>query len=136
MVNLLMSTILEQFNLGNLNQVSTETRRPYNVTKVSITGLIIDHQGEEFLNQNMDVVLAIPEIISAVNKTIGYDMIPTLEIIEDEESANVRRLAFVFTIKDKKYEEILNMWDVVSKNVYEKLNDVTAKKIAIILEGV
>ncbi|MFY3741239.1 MAG: hypothetical protein HMLIMOIP_001693 [Candidatus Nitrosomirales archaeon] len=115
-------------------QINT-AENSYNVVSTMLVTLNVNEQEALFLSKNQDVVLALPEIISTVCKTLGYEIFPKLEIMEDEESLDVRRLAFIFDVKAKSYEEVLEIWDDVSKEVYKSLNNTTAKKISIILEG-
>ena len=96
---------------------------------------INEKQLHEFLSRNMDVFLTIPDMVRKVTDVIGNYVIPDLEIINDEEIHDQDRLAMIFKIKNKSYEEILNMWDSVSKKAYKNIDDSISKKMAIILDG-
>jgi hypothetical protein len=89
----------------------------------------------QYLSRNIDVFLKIPETIRTVNDLIGTNMMPQFELVTDEEDPEHERLALIFNLKDKSYEEILKLWDQVSKKAYENLNNYISKKIAIILDG-
>jgi hypothetical protein len=114
---------------------SSQFNKFYKPTNLSITNLSLDHNVEKFLCENIDVALIIPDLISITQETIKRHIVPTLKIIEDEESTDIKCLAIIFNIKDESYENILKIWDEVVKNVYNRLNIQTSKKVSIILEG-
>lgn len=92
-------------------------------------------QLHEFLSRNLDVFLIIPDTVRKVTDVLGNYVVPDLEIITDEEIPDQDRLAMIFKIKNKSYQEILSMWDSVSKKAYENIDDSISKKMAIILDG-
>jgi hypothetical protein len=114
---------------------SSQFNKFYKPTNLSITNLSLDHNVEKFLCENIDVALIIYDLISITQETIKRHIVPTLKIIEDEESTDIKCLAIIFNIKDESYENILKIWDEVVKNVYNRLNIQTSKKVSIILEG-
>ena len=104
-------------------------------TNLSITNFSLDYNVENFLSENIDVALMIPNILSIVQETIQRHAVFSLKIIEDEELDDAKHLALIFKIKNESYENILKIWDEVLENVYSKLDIQTSKKISIILEG-
>jgi hypothetical protein len=100
-----------------------------------LTGYTFDDESQQFLNENQDVGFAIPQITNLVNSVLRTEIIPVLEVVRDEESFNVRRLSIVFNVAGKSYQEILRIWDNVSKEVYSNISDIVARKISIVLDG-
>jgi hypothetical protein len=109
------------------NYKSNELEKNYSTSnQILLTGYIFSHDCQEFLNQNRELVLAIPEITNLVNTTLNEAIVPSFEIIEDyEDSSDVRRLSITFKIQNKPYEDILQVWDTVSNDVYQKIDAAT-----------
>jgi len=122
--------------------VGDETRNFY-ASRISIVSLNTDllgylinkEQVHTFLSKNIDVFLIIPDVVQRANEVIGSKIVPDLEIINDDEIPEQDRLALMFKIKNKSYQEILDMWNVVSKKAYENLDISTSKKMSVILDG-
>jgi hypothetical protein len=132
------STLIDQQRSTSSDYTLTknEFAKMYSISdRILLTGYKIDPECQQFLDENPYIASAIPEIANLVNKTLNMDIVPTLEVIKDEESLDVRRLSFNFIIKNKSYEEILKLWDFASAQVYQNLNDTIATKIAIVLDG-
>lgn len=110
----------------------------YGITKVSISGFDLSYEVEEFLSNHKDIALVLPEIVEIVSKELNSRGIrsftPKFEIMQDDET-NAKYLMIIFHVKDKKYEEILELWSIISNKVREKLSENINDKISIILDG-
>lgn len=103
--------------------------------KFHLTGFQFDTPISEFLDLNFDVALKLPEIVNQVNSITGLELSPRFELVNDEETGEVSGVVFQYTIPNKTYEEILDLWDKVSEEVCKNLDIDTAKKVSIILNG-
>lgn len=103
--------------------------------KILLTGYELDYESQQFLADNPDIPFELPRIAEIVQSIVKDHIIPTFDVIMDEEAMNVRRLAINFVIRDKKYEEVLNIWTEISKKVYSQMSTETAKKIAILVDS-
>jgi hypothetical protein len=102
---------------------------------ILLTGYNLNLEVQQFLDENIDIPFEIPKIVSIVNRILSIEISPSFELIEDQEDLSLRRLAIIFTISDREYDAILNLWNVASREVYQNIDISTAKKIAIILDG-
>src|SRR5919198_612042 len=107
----------------------TEMEKIFSISnQILLTGYNLSHECQEFLNQNQELALAVPEITNLVNNALNDSIVPSLEIIEDyEETSDVKRLSITFKIPNKPYEDILKMWDAASTNVYQNIDAAIAK---------
>jgi hypothetical protein len=103
--------------------------------QILLTGYYIEKDCQEFLNDNLDIPFEIPRINEIANQVTGTELNPVFEIITDEESLELKRLAIIFKIKGYSYDQILRIWDNVSEKVYAGLNTITAQKISVILDN-
>ncbi|MHB8601939.1 MAG: hypothetical protein ACYC6W_09285 [Nitrosotalea sp.] len=110
-----------------------ELRKP--TSKLLLTGFHFDVPTSEFLDLNFDVAYKIPEMTNKINDIIGYEIKPQFELINDEETGEVSSMVFSYNIKNKTYEEILDLWDKISEEVYKDLDIETSKKVSIVLNG-
>lgn len=104
------------------------------IRKFEFVGLDINQEVSDFLNRAPSVTLRMCEITDIVNNALGFDIVPKLELMHDEESYESDRLAFVYSIQGKTYDDVLKIWDDVAEDVYNRLDLETAKKISIMLD--
>src|SRR5690348_16991518 len=124
-----MQTVQPAMTLDGLNEFQKLS------LKLHLTGFQFDEPTSEFLDLNIGVALKIPEMVSQVNSIIGYELSPQFELVNDEETGEVNGMVIRYKIKNKTYEEILDLWDKVSEEVCKNLDIETSKKISIILDG-
>jgi len=103
--------------------------------KILLTGYELDNETQDYLASNPDIPFEIPRIVEVVHKLFKSDTVPSFEIIKDEESFVTKHLAITFSIQNKTYDEILAIWTIVSKQVYSEMDILTAKKIAVLIDG-
>ncbi|MDE1832247.1 MAG: hypothetical protein KGI02_07750 [Thaumarchaeota archaeon] len=120
--------------LSNITIPQTIVQRK--APKIEFVGLKISPEVSEFLNNNPSVTIRMCEITDKVNNALGLDIVPQLEIIHDEESDEFSKLAFVYGIQGKTYDDLLKIWDDVAEQVYTNLDLETSKRISIVLDTV